>query len=123
MFDTNFTRPEVTTLTKNDVVGALLVVKTKKYNAEFMSQFGVTAQWTGDVLVVDGSLAGKTFSDTVFFGLLGEQLSAIPIDKTGVVRITQGLLRNGNKWTGADTNVTPEDLEAARKAIESVVPF
>ena len=117
-FSDDFHRPEVETLTKQDLLGALIVITTTSYNANHSGSFGVTPKWNGDVLIVDGPLTkGKVFKDAQFMGLLAEQLGALPTGKTGVARIVSGKTKTGNIWIGADFGVEESDLAAAKQAV------
>jgi hypothetical protein len=118
MFNDDFHRPEVETLTKQDLVGCLIVATTKSYDANFSGSFGVTQKWNGDILIVDGPLpAGRVFEDAQFMGLLAEQLGSLPPLKTGVIRITTGKTRTGNAWVGADFTQDEADIQMAKQAV------
>lgn len=119
-FSDDFHRPEVENLTKNDLVGCLVVVKTAKYDANFSGSFGVTPKWNGDILIVAGPLPkGKVFEDTQFMGLLAEQLGTVPAGKNSVANIISGKTRTGNIWVGADFTADESDLQAAKQAVQT----
>jgi len=119
-FNDDFHRPEVENLTKNDLVGCLLVVKTISYDGNHSGSFGITQKWTGNVLIVDGPLPkGKVFKDTMFMGLLAEQLGQLGVGLTGVVRVTTGKTRTGNNWVGADFTQDEADIASAKQAVTS----
>lgn len=109
-------------LTKEDLVGSLVVAETLDYDPSKQtpkSPDGVPT-WRGNILVVDGKHAGKFIEDQMFWSNLAKQLGRIPVGSSGPGRVSTGKTGKG-QWFGFDrlTSEDEADLNKCKAAVDA----
>jgi hypothetical protein len=119
-----FTTPRTQTagsgeeLTKEDLLGALIIISVDDFNPQTATKFGTSATLLATVTVVDGPLAGTVEPRFYCAGNLARQIgNGLDVGQMAPGRIVKGLSAGGREWFGVEWATTVQDLEAAEAAM------
>lgn len=105
-------------LSKDDLVGDLIVVTFDDYAESIETSYGTTQMAKLSITVVDGEHAGQVDDDFAVFGNLARQIEkGIDVGDTALGRIESGTSANGRSWFGIAWSTDPADHASARKAL------
>lgn len=111
-------RADEVTVTKQDLVGQVVVFQVAEFIPDASTMHGIQAQADVDLLVVTGPLAGTEVQGWRCWGNLAKQMDAQEGAEPTVARVVAGPDRNGTpSWYGIDISVTDAEFEAAQAAI------
>jgi len=105
-------------LTKEDLLGALIVISVDDFNPQTATKYGTSATLLATVTVVDGPHAGTVEPRFYCAGNLARQIgNGLDVGQMAPGRIVQGQSSGGREWFGIEWATAEQDLQAAEAAI------
>jgi hypothetical protein len=96
---------------KAELVGSRVVIKLLEYDPARPTEYGESACAFGDLVVIDGTHAGKRDERYLFAGNIGKQVGAgLDVDGLAPARVIKGSTKRGGHYFGVEWITDPVEV-------------